>query len=124
LKVKRVLTATLLTAAIGISAFACGAPASGDPVSNAIHQNFGDNPALEAQANKVVQCESGRNPNAYNPSGGYYGLFQLSRYWHEATANAMGYSWNQIYDPYVNARVARVVFNQAGGWGPWSCPAY
>lgn len=112
--------ATTLAALIGFGALACGAPRSGDPVRDAIHQNFGDYPGMESKALSVVQCESGMNPNAYNPNG-YYGLFQLSKYFHERTANSMGYSWSQIFDPYVNARVARVVFNQAGGWGPWAC---
>jgi len=121
LKITRMLMATTLAALIGFGALGCGTAQSGDPVRDAIHQNFGDYSAMESKALSVVQCESGMNPNAYNPSGGYYGLFQLSKYWHEATANSMGYSWSQIDDPYVNARVARVVFNQAGGWGPWQC---
>ncbi len=120
MKITRVLIGITLASLIGFGTLACGAAGSGNPVADAIHQNFGDNPTLEGQANRVAACESGGNPNAVNPSG-YYGLFQLSKYWHESTANSMGYSWNQILDPYVNARVARVVFNQSGGWSPWSC---
>ena len=91
-------------------------------MANAIHANFGDNPQLEAQATNVARCESGLNPNAVNYNGGYYGLFQLSKYWQERTANALGYTWAQITDPAVNARVARQIFN-SGGWSAWSCPA-
>lgn len=42
---------------------------------------------------RVAYCESGLNPNAYNPAG-YYGLFQI---------NYMFDGWN---DPWTNSRVA------------------
>lgn len=122
MKSLRVLIVAAAIGMLALSTGACAAPAqSGDPVQNAIAQNFGDNPGMHQKALDVARCESGLNPYAYNPNGGYYGLFQLSRYWHERLANSMGYGWNQINDPYVNARVARQVYNQSGGWGPWSC---
>ncbi len=118
----RILIVAAAIGALALSTGACAAPRqSGDAVQNAIAQNFGDYPAMNQKAVAVARCESGLDPNAYNPNGGYYGLFQLSRYWHEGLANSMGYQWSQINDPYVNARVARQVYNQAGGWGPWSC---
>lgn len=118
MKILRALAASLVMLAVVAGASACAQPASVDPVHDAIHQSFGDNPAMEQHALMIAQRESGLNPGAVNYNGGYYGLFQLSRYWHEQLANSMGYQWSQITDPYVNARVARALYNQTG-WSPW-----
>jgi hypothetical protein len=33
----------------------------------------------------------------------------------------MGYSWDpQIYDPYINGKVARALWDESG-WQPWTC---
>jgi hypothetical protein len=42
---------------------------------------------------RIASCESGLNPNSYNPAG-YYGIFQIA---------GLFEGWN---DPWVNARVA------------------
>lgn len=76
---------------------------------------------LNAKAKRVAQCESGLNPNAVSPGGANHGLFQINSV-HKPTVQAMGYSWSQIYDPYVNSKVARHIFDSAGGsWSPWGC---
>ncbi len=59
----------------------------------------------------VIECESGGDPNAYNPAGPYVGLFQV---WE-------GYGGN-LYDPAVNVAVAWELY-QSGGAGHWPhCP--
>lgn len=89
-------------------------------VQLAIQQNFPEQ-AYHAKAVRVADCESGLNPRAVSAGGGNHGLFQINSV-HKPTVQAMGYSWNQIYDPYVNAKVARKIFNDAGkSWRPWGC---
>jgi LysM repeat protein len=60
---------------------------------------------------RIATCESGLNPNSYNPAG-YYGIFQIAGIFD---------GWN---DPWVNARVAyeqKYLPALAGGNGlsPW-----
>lgn len=60
----------------------------------------------------IAMCESGLNPNAYNPAG-YYGLFQI---------NYEFAGWN---DPYTNAKVAYeqkylpALQHGGNGYSPW-----
>ncbi len=94
------------------------APApSGGSVEDAIAASFGDR---YDKAIRVARCESSLNPDAVSRGGGNYGLFQINRV-HQGMVESMGYSWDQILDPYVNAAVARNIFDSAGGWGPWGC---
>jgi LysM repeat protein len=65
---------------------------------------------------KIASCESGLNPNAYNPAG-YYGLFQIN------------YSFDGWNDPYVNASVAYTVkylpaLAHGDGLSPWPVCRY
>jgi hypothetical protein len=94
---------------------AAPAPGSGDPYA-AIARAF---PDVYDQAVAVANCESSMDPNQVY-RGTYYGLFQISSM-HRDWVEAMGYSWDQILDPYVNAQVARNIYDAAGGWGPWAC---
>lgn len=65
----------------------------------------------------LAQCESGRNPNAYNPAGPYYGAFQFLKS-----------TWN-IYKPgvptdysYADQKAVAQRHQAARGWAPWpSC---
>lgn len=87
------------------------------PAYDAIYRTF-----PSAQHNKaiaVAKCESGMNPRAVSPGGGNHGLFQINSV-HRSMVQQMGYSWSRIYDPYVNAHVARTLWRQSG-WGPWGC---
>jgi Lysozyme like domain len=92
------------------------APRGGGSVSDAIATYFGD---VYDSAIGVARCESGLNPDAIGSGGRYYGLFQISSI-HAGRAEALGYSWDQILDPYVNAAVARSIYDGAG-WRPWGC---
>ena len=93
------------------------APAPSGSVEEAIAAYFGD---VYDQAYNVARCESGLNPEAVSPGGGNWGLFQINTVHQQRVAN-MGYSWDQILDPWVNAAVARSIYDDAGGWGPWGC---
>lgn len=97
----------------------------------AIAQYWG---ADTACANRIVYRESRYQAAAVSPTNDY-GLFQLN-----ATANAqwirneLGYTLQDLKDPYKNSRAARVLYGKAqqmwgDGWKPWrlrsgsGCPA-
>lgn len=87
----------------------------------AVDQAFADHgPLVVAQAHNVAACESNHWPYARN--GQYDGIFQLGDHYLgalTAAAQTLGrpVDW---HDPYVNARAARIVWEQSG-WRPWSC---
>ena len=110
LLITAVVAVTLMT---GLSSCATN---SGDPVRDAIRREF---PEQAAKAERVARCESGLRPNAVSPGGGNWGLFQINTV-HRKLVASMGYSWDQILDPYVNAKVARRLYNSSG-WQPWAC---
>jgi soluble lytic murein transglycosylase-like protein len=62
----------------------------------------------------IARCESGLRPNAYNPSGPYYGLFQflMSTFTHNGGTN--------IWDPTDQANVAAEMLAH-GQAHQWSC---
>jgi soluble lytic murein transglycosylase-like protein len=93
------------------------APAPSGSVEDAIATYFGD---VFTQAYNVARCESSLNPGAVSRGGGNWGLFQINTV-HKQRVADLGYSWDQILDPYVNALVARSIYDGAGGWGPWGC---
>lgn len=75
-----------------------------------------------SQYNKAVQvatCESDLNPAAVSPGGGNFGLFQINKV-HAPELAKMGYSWSQITNPTVNAKLARQIYDESG-WKAWSC---
>jgi hypothetical protein len=65
---------------------------------------------------RVAKCESGYNPNAYNPAGPYYGLFQFAM----TTFKNTPYGNQNIYDAYYNAAAAAWKYSVSGG-GAWGC---
>ena len=65
------------------------------------------------QALRVMSCESGGNPNAYNPSGAS-GLMQVLASW----ADNFGYVPAQLFDPAINLAVSRILYDD-GGWRHW-----
>jgi hypothetical protein len=93
--------------------------ASIDPsLEQLIVENFGP---VADQAIAVAKCESSFNPKAISPGRGSWGLFQINWYAHADRVAAMGYRWGQLLDPAVNVTVAKTVYDDAGGWGPWEC---
>ena len=93
------------------------APTGGGSVEDAIATYFGD---VYDKAIRVARCESSLDPSAVSAGGGNWGLFQINKV-HRALVESMGYSWDQILDPYVNSAVARHIYDSAGGWSPWGC---
>jgi len=93
---------------------ACEERSGGGSVHDAIRRHF---PAEYEKAVRVATCESGLDPRAVSSGGGNHGLFQINNV-HRGRVASMGYSWSDIYDPYVNARVARTIYNESG-WSPW-----
>lgn len=89
-------------------------PAPQGDIEQMIYDVFGD---AGARAVQVARCESGLNPRAVN--GQYRGLFQLGNY-HVGRAEAMGYSWDQMFEAYPNIVVAHNLYAEQG-WRPWSC---
>lgn len=64
----------------------------------------------------VMRGESGGNPNAKNRKSTARGLFQiLGSLW----APHFGVSYNDLYDPYLNVRLAAKI-RQSQGWTAWS----
>lgn len=114
---KRILLSLVCAAGLVLGISACTPQ---EMSKDAIRKHF---PAAQHEkAIAVATCESGLNPAAQSPGGGNVGLFQINKQTWQGEVQRMGYQWNQMTDPYVNAKVARMVFDEAGGnWRPWSC---
>lgn len=64
----------------------------------------------------LIHYESGGNPDAKNPRSTARGLFQiLASLW----APHFGVTYEQLYDPETNVRLAAQIYAQQG-WGAWS----
>lgn len=62
---------------------------------------------------RIMACESGGNPNAYNGSTGVAGLFQIHPLWQKP--------WpGDYYDPWTNVAVAYQVWLEQG-YRAWVC---
>jgi soluble lytic murein transglycosylase-like protein len=65
---------------------------------------------------RVMECESGGNPGAYNASSGASGLFQF-----------LGSTWRRVggegdvFDPAENIRRAAVLSKGGTDWHEWTC---
>ena len=64
---------------------------------------------------RVAACESGYNPNAYNPSGAS-GVFQFM----PGTFRGTPYGGQNIFDASANVNAAAWYYQKNGG-GAWSC---
>jgi Transglycosylase-like domain len=74
----------------------------------------GPNKALQ-----VARCESGYNPDAYNPDG-YAGVFQQAqRYW-PSRADHWGFPDRSAFNGRANIIVS-IRMAHASGWGGWGC---
>ena len=68
---------------------------------------------------RIVTAESGWNPRAVSSTDDH-GLFQINGVHLRPLGVAWGYSRTDLLDPLVNLRVARAVYDEAGGWTPWT----
>ncbi len=70
----------------------------------------------------VMDCESGGDPNAYNPASGASGLFQfLPETWESASAGA-GWDGADVFDGEANIAVAAWLSDTSSSpWAPWNC---
>jgi hypothetical protein len=97
-----------------------------NPVDQAIQQAFGRyGGAVVTQARRIVACESRFDPGAVSSTGDH-GLFQVNRAtWArpghpDPVADWIGRNWGHVYDPFVNAEMARRIY-AAYGWSMWAC---
>jgi hypothetical protein len=72
---------------------------------------------------KIAQCESGMNPNAYNPQSvngsNATGLFQIL---YPSTWNTTSYRGGNPKDAMTNIRAAYEIFRRDGySWREWAC---
>lgn len=69
------------------------------------------------EALRVIACESGGNPSAYNPSGAS-GLFQVMPNWQRKFGG-------DLFDPANNVRIAKILFDDGASrgwrWSHWVC---
>ncbi len=71
---------------------------------------------------RIIQCESGGDPLAKNPTSTASGLFQhLASLWEERAAKA-GWADSDVFDPLANIAVAAWLL-ETGGPGHWVCTA-
>lgn len=68
---------------------------------------------------RVAKCESGFNPNAYNPSGAS-GLFQFMPATFAANSVRAGFGGSSIWDPVASANTAAYMFS-VGQSRQWTC---
>lgn len=75
------------------------------------------------EVERVMMCESGGDPSAYNPSGSY-GLLQIQEFYHRDKLMAAAGSDDPalLFDPAINVAVGWRVYVAAGHtFLPWSC---
>jgi len=69
---------------------------------------------------RIMQCESGGDPNAKNPHSSASGLFQhLARLW-PGRAKAAGWTGASVFNPEANIAVAAWLLHHGGRNGPWT----
>lgn len=102
----------------GAYAHATYAPQTGNAVTDAIAAAAARWGVSYYWLLRVATCESGLNPNAYNPSGAS-GLFQFmpSTYWY--FAGRIGET-RSYWDPYGAANVAAYMFSIGQAY-QWTC---
>lgn len=82
-------------------------------------------PEVAEEAVRVAGCEStgdasGQRLNPAAMNGAHYGLFQVSRTYHDARVRRLGFTWEQMTEAGPNAVVAADLYGEQR-WGPWEC---
>lgn len=111
-------TTVTVTTSAGVVTFALP-EAAGDEsdLEWLVRQTWPEDPDT---AVRVIACESHWNPWATGRQG-ERGLAQIHPI-HRARVEAMGLTWDDMFDPLANLRVARAIWEESG-WAPWSCAA-
>lgn len=91
-------------------------PVANGAIDEIIVRHFG---AVADQARRIVQCESNGNPGAVSPTNDH-GLFQINIVHRDQFAAVTGHPWSAVYDPEINTRYAKWLYDQQG-WRPWTC---
>ncbi len=92
------------------------APAAPGSVEAVIDAAFGPHAGA---ARAIARCESRMDPNAVSPTNDH-GLFQINIVHRGQFEAVTGAPWSAVYDPALNTRYARWLFDQQG-WSPWVC---
>ncbi len=117
-------TATVTTTDPGGGAYPWTPPPAVEQWRGLVSQHF---PASRVdEALHIMWCESGGDPNAYNPYSGASGLFQFLPSTWATTAPAAGYGGSSVFNPTANVASAAWLANlyQDLGqyyWQAWSC---
>ena len=114
----RVIGGLLAVVLVTLTFSACNPKVS---AKDAIARYWGRHAAC---AERIVQRESGFQSAIRNPSSGTIGLFQLHPTHKAWVKRTFGYDWNELTDPYKNAKVARGLSAEAyryykDGFQPW-----
>lgn len=118
-RLRTALIGAVFVGALGLSACEPGvASETPSSVQDAINQSFGP---IADQASRVADCESSMDPNAVSSGGGNYGLFQINTVHRSEFEEVTGRPWSDVLDAYANSQYAAYLYNQSGGWGPWTC---
>jgi soluble lytic murein transglycosylase-like protein len=91
-------------------------------VADAIALNGGDDDDVHRFL-RIMQCESGGDPDAKNPNSSASGLMQhLTRFWDDRSTRA-GYPGADVFDPEANIYTSAWLALTAaeGGWQHWVC---
>lgn len=117
-----------LAALLGIALISAGSSFEASTAhanSDVVNQGYSINVIREVfgpdadQAIRVAECESGLNPEAYNPSGAA-GLFQIMPGTWVRTSQGSA----SRYDAHANAVAAHEIFVRDGhSWREWVCQA-
>lgn len=92
-------------------------PATGRPfLEQLVRRTFPEDPVT---AFAIVNAESAWDPAAVSATWDY-GLFQINAVHMRPGEAADGYTPSDLLDPIINATVARRIYDNAGGWFPWS----
>jgi soluble lytic murein transglycosylase-like protein len=87
-------------------------------IDHVVHEAADEYGVDESLMDKIIDCESGGDPLAYNRSSGAAGLGQhLRRYW-PGRAAAVGSPDAPWFDPVTNARVTAWMLSTQGT-APW-----
>ncbi len=70
--------------------------------------------SVSANLDAIAQCESGGNPDAYNPAG-YYGAFQFSL----ATWWGLGFTGDPRDYTYAEQKYGAIALYNRSGYSPW-----